>query len=63
LLKLRFSAQDHALMEQLAAKAGTGSLSNDEQLALDTFERLGCLLEIIHSNARRVLKKKGRRAS
>jgi hypothetical protein len=63
LLKFRFSECDHALMGELAAKARAGSLTPDEQTELDTFERLGCLLDIVHSKARRALKKKPRRAS
>ena|SRR5438132_9171025 len=60
LLKLRFSERDHALLDELSAKARAGSLTADEQTQLDTFERLGCLLDILHSKARRALKKKPR---
>ena len=58
LLKLRFSERDHALLDELSAKARAGSLTPDEQTQLGTFERLGCLLDILHSKARRALKKK-----
>ena len=57
LLKLEFSERDQMLMGELAAKARTGTLTSSEQTILDTFEKLGCLLDIIHSKARRVLKK------
>jgi hypothetical protein len=60
LLKLQFSEQDHALMDELSKKARAGTLTPPEQLQLDTFERLGCLLDIIHSKARQALKKKPR---
>jgi hypothetical protein len=63
LLKFRFSNRDHGVMHELSAKARAGTLSPQEQTDLDTFERLGCLLDIIHSEARRALKKKPKRAS
>ena len=63
LLKLGFSERDHALLEVLSTKARAGALTPDEQMQLDTFERLGCLLDILHSKARRVLKKKPKKAS
>jgi hypothetical protein len=63
LLRLGFSEQDHGRMGELSAKAQAGALSPSEQVELDTFERLGCLLDIIHSHARRALPKKPKRAS
>jgi hypothetical protein len=61
LLGFNFSDNDHALMDQLSAKARAGSLTSEEQTKLDTYERLGCLLDIIHSKARLALKNaKGR---
>jgi hypothetical protein len=63
LLKLQFSQRDHALMHELCKKARAGTLTPQEQAELDTFERLGCLLGILHSKARVALKKKPRRAS
>jgi hypothetical protein len=63
LLQLQFSERDHIRMAELSAKARSGDLSAEEQAELDTFERLGCLLDIVHSKARRVLKDKRKRAS
>ena len=63
LLKFGFSEQDHVRMAELATKAGAGTLSRSEQDELDTFERLGCILDILHSKARQALKKKPKRAS
>ena len=57
LLKIGFSDCDHALMDELSAKAQAGTLTAQEQTVLDTFERLGCLLDIVHSKARQALKK------
>lgn len=63
LLRFGFSERDHAHMEKLATKASAGALSPLEQVELDTFERLGCLLDIIHSKARQALKRKPKQAS
>lgn len=63
LLQLQFSERDHARMEELSAQAQRGTLSAQEQAELDTYERLGCLLDIVHSKARRALKKKPKKAS
>src|SRR5262245_7034351 len=51
LLKLRFAERDQALLDELSAKARASSLTPDEQTQLDTFERLGCLLDMLHSKA------------
>jgi hypothetical protein len=56
LLKLQFSAQDHERMRALSAKVRTGTLTSAEHRLIDTYERLGCLLDILHSKARRALK-------
>jgi hypothetical protein len=56
LLKFGFSPRDHDRMHELSAKARAGTLSPQEQVEMDTFERLGCLLDILHSQARRALK-------
>lgn len=57
LLKLRFSSRDRQRMRNLLAKAKTASLDEDERHEIETYERLGCLLDILHSKARRSLKK------
>jgi hypothetical protein len=58
LLKVRFSPQDHQRMHELSAKARAGTLTDQEELEIDTYERLGCVLDILHSQARRALKKR-----
>jgi hypothetical protein len=63
LLKIGFSERDHALMGDLSAKAQAGSLTPQEQTVLDTLERLGALLDIVHSKARQALNKKPKKAS
>lgn len=57
LLKMQFSQRDQERMKALAAKARAGTLSADEERLIDTYERLGCVLDILHSKARRVLKR------
>jgi hypothetical protein len=56
LLKLQFSETDRQHMSELAAKARAGRLSPDEERQTEAYEQLGCLLDIVHSKARRVLK-------
>jgi hypothetical protein len=60
LLKFGFSGRDYEKMKRLSAKARAGALSPQEQVDIDTFERLGCVLDILHSHARRALKNTGR---
>ncbi len=55
LLKIQFPPPDVERMQELAAKARHGALSPSEEIEIDTFERLGCLLDILHSKSRRVL--------
>ena len=58
LLKLGFDEADHDRMAELAAKARSGKLSSDERRQTEAYERLGCLLDILHSQARRALKRR-----
>jgi len=58
LLKLQFSEADRQRMRELGAKARVGSLTPDEERLTDTYERLGCLLDILHSKSRRALKRR-----
>lgn len=62
LLKVRFAEEDQRRLHELAAKARAGALTAEEEHLADTYERLGCLLDILHSKARRALKRR-RRAS
>ena len=58
LLKFQFTPAEVERMQDLAAQARRGKLSASEAIEIDTLERLGCLLDILHSNARRVLKRR-----
>ena len=43
-------------MRELSAKARSGALTPEEDAIMDTFEQVGCVLDILHSQARRALK-------
>lgn len=58
LLKLRFSTEDRQRMRQLSAKARGGTLTFQEEAEINTYEQLGCLLDVFHSKARRALARK-----
>jgi hypothetical protein len=57
LLKVRFSDTDVERMHALSAKARAGTLTPTDEAEMNGYERLGCLLDILHSKARRALKK------
>jgi hypothetical protein len=59
ILALDLSPADKERMHQLSAKARDGSLTPDEQAAINNFERVGHLLNIMQSKARRSLKMRG----
>lgn len=58
LLKFEFTPAEVEDMQNLTAQARCGKLSASQAIEIDTFELLGCLLDILHSNARRVLKRR-----
>ncbi len=57
LLTLQFSDHDRTRMRELAAKARSGNLTADEEAEADTYEQIASLLGILHSQARRALKR------
>jgi hypothetical protein len=57
LLKIRFSPREHERMNELLKKARSDTLTPQEEEEVDTYERLGCLIGILHSKARQALKK------
>ncbi len=56
LLALAFSAEDRQRMQALAERAQEGTLSQEEQKAIDNYERVGHYLAILQSKARVALK-------
>ncbi|HEV8060749.1 MAG TPA: hypothetical protein VGP68_12790 [Gemmataceae bacterium] len=63
-LRLRFSCRrdlatsEHDRMAELLEKGRLGKLSAQEEKEMDTYERLGSLLGILHSKARQALNKR-----
>ncbi len=58
ILALEFDQADKDRMHALAAKARAGTLSPDEQTEVEAYSRVGSLLGILQSKARRVLKRR-----
>lgn len=56
LLKLQFADSDRERMRELSAKARAGRLTAAEEDEAETYERLGCLLDVLHSHARQIIK-------
>ncbi len=56
ILKIDFDAHDRARMHELAEKARAGTLTRSEQAAIESYERVGHLIDLLHSKARRTLK-------
>jgi hypothetical protein len=61
-LKMQFADSDKKRMSELSAKARAGTLTAEEERQAEAYEQLGCLLDILHSQARRALKR-GKKAS
>lgn len=49
MLRVQLSSEDREKVNQLAAKARAGTLSADERLELDEFERVATLVELMQS--------------
>lgn len=58
ILTLGFNPADKERMHTLAAKARAGSLTTDEQAEVEAYSRVGSLLGILKSKARRALKRR-----
>jgi hypothetical protein len=56
ILTLGFSPADQDRMHALAAKAREGTLTSDEQAEVEAYSRVGSLLGILKSKARRAIK-------
>jgi hypothetical protein len=57
LLGIRFESADLARMHELAVKNQDGRITADERNEMENYRRVGFLLDLIHSKARRALKK------
>ena len=59
ILDFDFNEADKVRMHELSAKAQEGALSRREQAELDNFERVGHVISLMQSKARRSLKGRG----
>jgi hypothetical protein len=59
LLSFQLSPTDWERVNDLAAKARTGTLTSEERAELDEYERITCMLELLQSKARLSLKHAG----
>lgn len=57
ILALEFPREDRERMNQLAKKAQEGALTREEQLEIDSYERVGSFLSLLQSKARVSLKR------
>ena len=57
MLKFDFVPSDHERMNVLIKTAQAGTLTDAEQREIDDYDRVGHLLAMMHSKARKVLKK------
>jgi hypothetical protein len=62
ILQLSFSPEERIRMHELAVRNQDGSLTVEEESELDHYNRVGTLLSIMKSKARKLLKN-GRRAA
>lgn len=56
ILALEFRPEDRERMHELSRKAQEGELSADDEVEMDSYERVGHLLSIMKSKARKALK-------
>jgi hypothetical protein len=56
-LRLTFSEKVRASLHALSAKARAGTLTPEEEIMMDNYERVGAILSTLKSKARQVLKK------
>jgi hypothetical protein len=57
ILSLQFSEDDKRRMRELSEKARQGTLSGGEQTEAEGYARVGSLVGLLHSKARRALSK------
>jgi hypothetical protein len=61
LLQLEFPERDRERAHELALKAQEDALTAEEEVEISNFERVGTLLAILKSKARKVLKRTNQR--
>jgi hypothetical protein len=63
ILKFTFEPEDLGRMHELVVKNQDGALSQAEQLELESYRRVGRVLDMMHSKARLALKNVDQKAS
>ncbi len=56
LLKMQISSEVEARMRELLVKSKAGLLSDGEREDMNCYEQMACVLDILHSKARRALR-------
>lgn len=59
ILQFAFYEQDRVRMHELALRAQHGELTVEQQIELESYRRIGRLVDLMHSKARRSLKRAG----
>jgi hypothetical protein len=59
ILAIELSPGDQVRMDALAASAQAGTLTADEEIEIENYRRVGCLVELLKSKARLFLKRAG----
>jgi hypothetical protein len=57
ILRIKFAEEGKARMHELSVKGQEGALTESEQAEFDDYARVGRALDLIHSQARRLLKR------
>jgi hypothetical protein len=57
-LKMKFPVHDRKRAHELALKAQEGALTTEEEREVESYRRIGRLLDLMHSKARLSLKEK-----
>ncbi|HEV8062325.1 MAG TPA: hypothetical protein VGP68_20770 [Gemmataceae bacterium] len=60
ILAIKFQPEERTRMHELAIKAQEGTLSPAEEIEIDSYERVGTLLSIWKTKARKALKQTNR---
>ncbi len=60
ILSLGLAADDKDRMDELAAKACAGVLTADEEIEIENYRQIGCLIELLKSKSRQFLQGNGR---
>lgn len=60
ILSLGLATDDRQRMDELAAKARAGELTADEEIEIENYRQVGCLIELLKSKSRQFLRGNGR---